>query len=137
MDDIKQYLQQRKGEQLELEELIDRRREAYAAMLPGCVTYDKVRVQSSPNMDPMADGMIQVEKITQRIEEIVRRQQEAFELIGRLKDQRQRRVLEIYYLSRDRTTWDDVADRMGYAPGYVYELHRKAIENLSISEYQV
>lgn len=80
-----------------------------------------------------ADRVIELERRLQaQISEMCRQKQAAIEAIDRVEEARLREVLELYYL--DGYTWEQVAERMELDKRWVYRLHGKALQRITVPE---
>lgn len=129
----KEFLDQVRHEQKELNQLQDLIRQAELSLLPSGIRYDLDKVQTSPD-DPMfrtlakvADYQVDMQK---RLELLIAKRQKAFAMIGRLTDSRHRQVLQLYFLDPDRLKMHEVADRMKYSERKTYDLYKEALELL-------
>ena len=129
----KEYLQRIRSERLEIVQLQETVDELIYSLLPSGIRYDTLKVQTSPD-DPMVRVMAEVDeyerKIRQHLSKLVDRQNVAFANIGALEKSDHRLVLTLYYLTGERLTWHQVADKMNLSEQRIYQLHNEAIEEL-------
>ena len=129
----KEYLQRIRSERLEIVQLQETVDELIYSLLPSGVRYDTLKVQTSPD-DPMVRVMAEVDeyerKIRQHLSKLVDRQNVAFANVGALEKSDHRLVLTLYYLTGERLTWHQVADKMNLSEQRIYQLHNEAIEEL-------
>ena len=129
----KEYLQRIRSERLEIVQLQDTVDELIYSLLPSGIRYDTLKVQTSPD-DPMVRVMAEVDeyerKIRQHLSKLVDRQNVAFANVGALEKSDHRLVLTLYYLTGERLTWHQVADKMNLSEQRIYQLHNEAIEEL-------
>lgn len=129
----KEYLQQIRSERLEIVQLQETVDELIYSLLPSGIRYDTLKVQTSPD-DPMVRVMAEVDeyerKIRQHLSKLVDRQNVAFANVGALEKSDHRLVLTLYYLTEERLTWHQVADKMNLSEQRIYQLHNEAIEEL-------
>ena len=108
-----------------------RRQELRACLLPAAVTYDKDRVQTTPD-DVMADTMADVADLDAEIEILQRRRARQISLISRaldqLEDGREKAILEAYYIGRK--SMNEIAEHMSYSLQHTYRLKRDGVENM-------
>lgn len=130
----KAFLKKIRNEILEIKELQERSAWLWGEVLPKATRLKDVQVQTSVEPDKLGDNRAEAvdldNLIQDKIQQLVRDNVKAQELISRLEDPRQRLVLEIYYLSIDRKTWTDVADKMGYSESVIFDIHGKALVEL-------
>lgn len=80
-----------------------------------------------------ADRVIELERRLQaQIAEMCRQKQAAIEAIDRVEEAKYREVLELYYL--DGYTWEQVTERMSLDKRWVYRLHGKALQRITVPE---
>ena len=129
----KEYLQRIRTERLEIVQLQETVDELIYSLLPSGIRYDTLKVQTSPD-DPMVRVMAEVDeyerKIRQHLSKLVDRQNVDFANVGALEKSDHRLVLTLYYLTGERLTWHQVADKMNLSEQRIYQLHNEAIEEL-------
>jgi DNA-directed RNA polymerase specialized sigma subunit len=69
-------------------------------------------------------------KIRDHLSRLVDRQNVAFAYIGALEKSDHRLVLTLYYLTGERLTWHQVAEKMALSEQRIYQLHNDAIDEL-------
>lgn len=80
-----------------------------------------------------ADRLIELEqRVNAQDREMVRWKLAAIDAIRAVEEPRLREVLELYYI--DGFTWEQVAQRMGLDPSWVFRLHRKALLRVKVPE---
>jgi DNA-directed RNA polymerase specialized sigma subunit len=80
-----------------------------------------------------ADRLIELEQVVNgRIRELVRWKLAAIDAIDAVEEARLREVLELYYI--DGFTWEQVAQRMGLDPRWVFRLHGKALLRVKVPD---
>ena len=108
-----------------------RRQELRACLLPAAITYDKDRVQTTPE-DNMAETMAEVADLDAEIEILRRRRARQICLISRaldqLEDGREKAVLEAYYIGRK--SMNEIAEHMSYSLQHTYRLKRDGVEKM-------
>lgn len=108
-----------------------RRQELRACLLPAAITYDKDRVQTTPE-DHMAETMAEVADLDAEIEILRRRRARQIRLISRaldqLEDGREKAILEAYYIGRK--SMNEIAEHMSYSLQHTYRLKRDGVENM-------
>lgn len=108
-----------------------RRQELRACLLPAAITYDKDRVQTTPE-DNMAETMAEVADLDAEIEILRRRRARQIRLISRaldqLEDGREKAILEAYYIGRK--SMNEIAEHMSYSLQHTYRLKRDGVENM-------
>lgn len=129
----KEYLQRIRSERLEVVQLQETVDELIYSLLPSGIRYDTLKVQTSPD-DQMARVMAEVDeyerKIREHLSKLVDRQNVAFAYVSALEKSDYRQVLTLYYLTGERLTWHQVADKMDLSEQRIYQLHNEAIEEL-------
>ena len=108
-----------------------RRQELRACLLPAAITYDKDRVQVTPE-DHMAETMAEVADLDAEIEILQRRRARQIRLISKaldqLEDGREKAILEAYYIGRK--SMNEIAEYMSYSLQHTYRLKRDGVENM-------
>jgi len=129
----KEYLQKIRSERLEIVQLQETIDELKYSLLPSGIRYDTPKVQTSPD-DSMSRVMAEVDeyerKIREHLSRLVDRQNVAFAYVGALEKSDHRLILTLYYLTGERLTWHQVADKMALSEQRIYQLHNDAIEEL-------
>ena len=127
------FLNQVRHEQRELNQLQDMIRQAELSLLPSGIRYDLDKVQTSPD-DPMFRMLAKVADyqtdMRKRLELLTAKRKKAFAMIGRLEDSRHRQVLQLYFLDPDRLKMREVAERIGYSEPETYRLYKSALDIL-------
>ena len=109
-----------------------RRQELRSCLLPSGITYDRDRVQTSPE-DSMARIMAEVDELDQQID-ILRRSM-AMEIlrisrvIDQMDDPREATVLDAYYLGR--RSMQEIAEHLHYSERHVYRLRSEGVAKMS------
>ena len=108
-----------------------RRQELRACLLPAAITYDKDRVQVTPE-DHMAETMAEVADLDAEIEILRRRRARQIRLISgaldQLEDGREKAILEAYYIGRK--SMNEIAEHMSYSLQHTYRLKRDGVEKM-------
>lgn len=108
-----------------------RRQALRACLLPAAITYDKDRVQVTPE-DHMAETMAEVADLDAEIEILQRRRARQIRLISKaldqLEDGREKAILEAYYIGRK--SMNEIAEHMSYSLQHTYRLKRDGVENM-------
>ena len=134
---IKSFLQSIRNTRREIEYFSDMVEELRTSLLPSAIRYDKDRVQTSPEADPMTDILEKVavyeQKIRDHLQYLLDDYNFASELIMQLERPEYRQVLHHYYLDSSRPKWAQVAEKMGYTEQRVYQIHNDAIDELDRS----
>lgn len=108
-----------------------RRQELRACLLPAAITYDKDRVQVTPE-DHMAETMAEVADLDAEIEILQRRRARQIRLISKaldqLEDGREKAIIEAYYIGRK--SMNEIAEHMSYSLQHTYRLKRDGVENM-------
>ena len=108
-----------------------RRKELRACLLPAAITYDKDRVQTTPE-DQMAEVMAEIADLDLQIEILQRQRARKIQQIGRaldmLEDCREKAILEAYYTGQ--LSMAEIADHMHYSIQHTYSLRLRGVENI-------
>lgn len=98
--------------QLRIEEL-----ESQAMSVEG-ISYDRVHVQTSPQ-DVMSEKVAELydyqNDLMKKVNTLNRKRRKAQRMINRLDDSKERQVLDLFFLSNDRMSMEDVGRIMGYS----------------------
>ena len=103
-------------------------------MQAGGANYDHDRVQSTPKHDRLADDIIRMIDLKDRISaeraEYFEKKQEIVNQIYLLEDSRYIDILVKRYVEFKR--WEDIADEMHYSMDRVFQLHREALQLITV-----
>ena len=128
----KEFLQSIRMERMEVDHLSDLLEELRTSLLPSAIRYDKIDVQVSLPDDPMAETYAKIEEVETKIRDhltgLVKKYDQAANMILQLEKTEHRQVLQLYYLSSSRVKWHDVADKMFLSEQRIYQLHGDAIK---------
>lgn len=128
---VKHFLQQCRSEQRELKILMEKREQLRSSLLPAAVQPKDVNVQTSGSGDKMSEVMAEAidfdKKIEGKLQEMIKRQARAMDIISKVQKSQHRQVLILYYLGQSPRTWQEVADEMQYSVDYIYDLHGQAL----------
>lgn len=95
-------------------------------------TFTSSRVQSSRLDDRLTDITSRIltstEHLKQRIKTFQDAENEARQLLVQLKDERERVLTYRYF---DGMNMTQIADKLNYSCGHVYEVHNKALDDLT------
>ena len=109
-----------------------RRQELRSCLLPSGITYDRDRVQTSPE-DSMARIMAEVDEIDSQIDALQRARALEILRISRVIDQmddpREVTVLDAYYLGRK--SMQEIAEHLHYSERHVYRLRSEGVAKMS------
>lgn len=97
------------------------------------IRYDKEKVQTSASDDKMIDIIQRItdatEELKNEIHSLQIKEEEAIGYLVQLKEEHER-VLSYHYL--DGIEWSEVAKKMKYSPGYIYEVKDNALNELEL-----
>ena len=103
-------------------------------MQAGGANYGHDRVQSTPKHDRLADDIIRMIDLKDRISaeraEYFEKKQEIVNQIYLLEDSRYIDILVKRYVEFKR--WEDIADEMHYSMDRVFQLHREALQLITV-----
>ena len=109
-----------------------RRQELRSCLLPSGITYDRDRVQTSPE-DSMARVTAEVDEIDSQIDALQRARALEILRISRVIDQmddpREVTVLDAYYLGR--RSMQEIAEHLHYSERHVYRLRSEGVAKMS------
>lgn len=135
--ETKSFFQTIRKEQKEIIHLANIIRKEELNLLPKGITYDKDKVQASPE-DKFTKICARISDLQEELgESIVRlkeKQIKAERMIRELEDPDEREVMRWYYLTIEDNrllTWQQVAIRMNYYCRHVLRLHGNALVHLS------
>ena len=107
------------------------------SLLPRGIAYDGIKVQVSPDdmTSKICAAITDLEmELGRQIMILARHQLQAENIIKKLEDPNERRVMRFYYLTTFEgqvPTWNQVAIRMNYYESYVKKLHGEALVHLA------
>ena len=139
MASAKEYLKQIRSEQIELRALTEKREETRLSLYPKAITYDGVKVQTSPE-DILSERTAEIceldNAIADQIEKLDQRKADAMRTTAKIEDAKSRTLIELYYLSiradGKLLRWADVADIMGYNERHIIQyIHPRALRDFS------
>lgn len=108
-----------------------RRRELKSCLLPIGITYDKDKVQTSPE-DSMARIMAEVAEIDQQIDNLQKTRAvkilEISRVIDRLDNLNEATVLDAYYLGRK--SMREISEHLNYSLQHTYRLRRNGMAKI-------
>lgn len=137
VNDTKQFFKDIRKEQAEIQELKKIIQDKELELLPRAITYDRDKVMVSPDdrFSEVCAAISDLEiELGRQIMILAKHQIVAEQLIAKLDDPNERRVMRFYYLSTiegQLPNWNQVAIRMNYYESYVKKLHGKALVNLA------
>lgn len=138
--DIKQFFKDIRKEQAEIQELKNLIQEKELELLPRAIRYDGIKVQVSPDdiTSRVCAAISDLEmELGRQIMILAKHQIVAEQMIKKLDDPNERRVMRFYYLTTiegQLPTWNQVAIRMNYFESYVKKVHGRALINLAKAE---
>ena len=138
----KTLLRKCRQEKRELLILADKLEQLRSSLLPRAIQLKEINVQESGDADPLADRLaaktdLEAE-IRRNLVAMLQRETEAYRLISKLKNSRQRQILELYYLkwkvdANGRChlyTWDMVAEELEISERHLYRMIPDAFREL-------
>ena len=137
--DIKAFLRKIRTEQTELELLILKKNNIVVVHALS-FDHDKIQSNSTGDLSDIAikdNGLLLA--IDKKIRSLQAHQLKAYNLIFKLENDVQRKILFMYYLSRKKTEYNEltrpyslqeVAEELDYDAGYVRHVHRDALQAL-------
>ena len=135
--EIKQFFRDIRKEQEEIQQLKHLIQEKEMVLLPRAISYDRDRVQISPDdlFSKTCAAMSDLEmELGRSIMILAKKQAQAEQMIRKLDDPNERKVLRYYYMTLidgQLPTWVQVGIRMNYFEVYVKKLHGNALIHLS------
>lgn len=135
--EVKEYFRQIRKEQLEIMHLAEMIQHEELSLLPKAVTYDKDKVQISPE-DILARSAAEIvemqEELGRSILILKRKKAGAEAMIIKLENSDEREVMRYYYLDSLKgqlLRWEDVAEKMHRDKRQIFRIHGNALKNLS------
>lgn len=132
--DVLKFLKSIRSKRAEITTLKRARDELYWSLMPSGIRYDLDKVQTSPQdrMSETAGDLYEIQdKLDHMIAALASDVNLAVDLVSQMPTPECRQLITLRYLGTDRelSTWESVAQDMGYTPEYVRgELHGKAIK---------
>lgn len=136
LNEIKDFFKNIRHEQAEIQELKNLIQEKELELLPRGIRYDSEKVQVSPDdiTSRICAAITDLEmELGRQIMILAKNQIVAEQMIKKLDDPNERRVMRYYYLTTiegQLPTWNQVAIRMNYYESYVKKVHGRALANL-------
>lgn len=137
LNEIKDFFKNIRHEQAEIQELKNLIQEKELELLPRGIRYDSEKVQVSPDdiTSRICAAITDLEmELGRQIMILAKNQIVAEQMIKKLDDPNERRVMRYYYLTTiegQLPTWNQVAIRMNYYESYVKKVHGRALANLA------
>lgn len=137
LKEVKQFFRDIRREMAEIQELKNLRQQKELELMPRAITYDGDKVQVSPDdtMSKICAALVDLDmELGRQIMILTKHQIVAEQMIQKLDDPNERRVMRYYYLTTiegQLPTWNQVAIRMNYFEGYVKKVHGRALMNLA------
>lgn len=137
LKEIKDFFKNIRHEQAEIQELKNLIQEKELELLPRGIRYDSEKVQVSPDdiTSRICAAITDLEmELGRQIMLLAKNQIIAEQMIKKLDDPNERRVMRYYYLTTiegQLPTWNQVAIRMNYYESYVKKVHGRALANLA------
>ena len=137
LKEVKQFLRDIRREMAEIQELKNLRQQKELELMPRAITYDgdKVQVRPDDTMSRICAALVDLDmELGRQIMILTKHQIVAEQMIQKLEDPNERRVMRYYYLTTiegQLPTWNQVAIRMNYFEGYVKKVHGRALMNLA------
>ena len=138
----KTLLRKCRQEKRELLILADKLEQLQMSLLPRAIQLKDINVQESGDADPLADRLAAKNdleaEIRRNLVAMLQRETEAYRLISKLKNSRQRQILELYYLKWkvDATgrchlyTWEMVAEELEISERWLWKIIPDAFREL-------
>ncbi len=134
--DVKTFLKRIRDERLEILRINAMREDIRESMLPSGISYDGVKVQTSPE-DHMTEAQVKLAEydriLVKRLDRLYTDIALAEKVVSSVKPSECRVLLELRYIKQDSDrgpmSWDRIAKSMGYSIYHVQgKLHGKAIQ---------
>lgn len=143
----KTLLKKCRAEKRELLILAEKREALATSLLPKAMAIKEISVQESADSDPLADRMAAVIDLEKEIDRqmaiMLRHDLDAHRLVGRLRNSRQRQMIELYYLTfkvdpegnHHLYTWEMVAEELEISERWLWKQIPDAFRELKKIEY--
>lgn len=138
----KTLLKKCRQEKRELLILTDKLQQLQMSLLPRAIQLNDIEVQESRDPDPIANRVsakadLEAD-IKRNLASMLQREAEAYRLISKLKNSRQRQILELYYLKWrvdmagqcHLYTWEEVALELEISERHLYRMIPDAFREL-------
>lgn len=126
------YLRQLKSREIMIQRGIERIKEMELALLPSGISYDGIRVQTSPT-DKMSEGVAricdEIRKLEKRVAEDSRKKREVEAVVAQLDPVK---MDIVYYHYRDGMTFTDIAPKINYSYDYTRLLHKQLLREVEV-----
>lgn len=138
----KTLLKKCRQEKRELLILTDKLQQIETSLLPRAIQLKDINVQESGDADPLADRVAALTdlkaELRKQIAIMTQHEAEAFRIVGKLRNSRQRQILELYYLkwrvdAAGRChlyTWEEVAEELEISERHLYRVIPDAFREL-------
>lgn len=137
LKEVKQFFRNIRREMAEIQELKNLRQQKELELMPRAITYDGDKVQVSPDdtISKICATLVNLDmELGRQIMILTKHQIVAEQMIQKLDNPNERRVMRYYYLTTiegQLPMWNQVAIRMNYFEGYVKKVHGRALMNLA------
>lgn len=126
------FLRQLKSCDTMIQRGIERIRELEYALLPSGISYDGIRVQTSP-ADQMSEGVAricdEIRKLEKRVAEDSRKKREVEAVVAQLDPVK---MDIVYYRYRDRMMFTEISQKIGYSYPQTRRLHKQLLREVEV-----
>lgn len=126
------YLRQLKSREIMIQRGIERIKEMELALLPSGISYDGIRVQTSPT-DKMSDGVAricdEIRKLEKRVAEDSRKKREVEAVVAQLDPVK---MDIVYYRYRDSMMFTEISQKIGYSYPQTRRLHKQLLREVEV-----
>lgn len=100
------------------------------------IDYSRDKVQTSPKPDAMGDKIISMicyeDELARKLEKLNSQRHFVQKIINGLESSKERQVLDLYFLSDDRPSMGQVADRIGYTERQTFRIYDSALNHAEV-----
>lgn len=120
-----------RSERQDIETLQIRIQELQLSLLPSGIRYDTDKVQTSPS-DKMLEVTAKVDALERQMNRKLKKLNDdmikAIAIVQAMPTPEYRKLLTLRYLDKDRMSWEQIADNMGYSVDHVKGyMHKNAL----------
>ena len=128
---MRKFFRMIRSERQDIETLQIRIQELQLSLLPSGIRYDTDKVQTSPS-DKMLEVTAKVDALERQMNRKLKKLNDdmikAIAIVQAMPTPEYRKLLTLRYLDKDRMSWEQIADNMGYSVDHVKGyMHKSAL----------
>lgn len=128
---MRKFFRMIRSERQDIETLQIRIQELQLSLLPSGIRYDTDKVQTSPS-DKMLEVTAKVDALERQMNRKLKKLNDdmikAIAIVQAMPTPEYRKLLTLRYLDKDRMSWEQIADNMGYSVDHVKGyMHKNAL----------